>query len=180
MNVAALMKHNERHARWIAASFGFTRLQTWATVYIQGLGRLDIDLIERDAALVGTSKTNISLEIASMELSEVITLSHLWVLGAYELVRALNQQVNASIDGYSKVQKDLVLSTKHNFERIRMPLAKLEPASKWKSTDFSIAYPVLNASMGTAWHIANETVVTRRELSDKLLLLGCSLKEDQQ
>ena len=55
----------------------------------------------------------------------------------------LNQQVNASIDGYSKVQKDLVLYTKHNFERIRMPLAKLEPASKWKSTDFSIAYPVL-------------------------------------
>jgi hypothetical protein len=60
---------------------------------------------------------------------------------------------------------------KHRLERIRVPLAKMEPARRYP-TDERIAYPTINLERGIAWQIAEDTVVTRRELSDALLELA--------
>lgn len=60
---------------------------------------------------------------------------------------------------------------KHEIERLRIPLAKFEPARRF-ATDSPIAYPALmGRDLGVAWHLGPDTFVSRRELSDALLSL---------
>ena len=60
---------------------------------------------------------------------------------------------------------------KHRFERIRIPLAKMELARR-HPTDDPIAYPAINLELGVASQVAEDTFITRRELSDALLDLA--------
>jgi hypothetical protein len=109
----------------------------------------------------------------SLLLSDLLMYSRLWVLGAYELVRVIDQACtetpNIFKGHFHKEIKDL----KQCFARIRMPLAKLEPAKNHKNTDGPIAFPVLHGNLGVGWKVSPKTVITRQELSDQLLeLLG--------
>ena len=98
-----------------------------------------------------------------------LILSYLWVLGSYEYVRVLNQRKRKAPQIFWNNLPD-VLPLKRQFERVRIPLAKLEPASKYKKTDYAIAFPYFDIRRGRiGWIIAPDVMVTRRELSDKLL-----------
>ena len=60
-------------------------------------------------------------------------------------------------------------SLKKEFNRLRIPLAKMEPASAHKETDSHIAYPAINRQKGIAWQVAQNVYITRQELADRLL-----------
>ena len=138
-------------------------------VVLQGLGRLDTALTEADKIfLADFEKTRDSLE-ESLKLNERFTLSYLWVLGAYELVRTICQRIK---EKGSVVPEELAgefVSLKKEFNRLRVPVAKMEPASGHKNTDSHIAYPAINTAKGIAWQVAQDVFITRQDLADRLL-----------
>lgn len=85
----------QRNAQWVRASHAVGGNDTLImTITIQGLGRLDARLVGADTAyLRDYESTEASIDEA-IELTERSTLSYLWVLGAYEVVRALSQRAN--------------------------------------------------------------------------------------
>jgi hypothetical protein len=106
----------------------------------------------------------------SIAIHEHITLSYLWVLGAYEFIRTLCDRV--SVDDLEKTPaevREILLEVKRRFARVRMPLAKMEAASKHEDEDGPIAYPGMRHGVGVAWKLNANTLVPRRELSDALL-----------
>ena len=74
------------------------------------------------------------------ELSEFHTLSYLWVLGVYEIVRSIDEQIKKQgIIKDDNVKKE-IFDTKISFERIRIPLAKYQPARRYKDTDWETIF----------------------------------------
>ncbi len=61
--------------------------------------------------------------------------------------------------------RNILLEANRRFARVRVPLAKMEPASKFSGEDGPIAYPGLKRGSGVAWQLNPTTIVTRRELS---------------
>lgn len=96
-----------RYARWVNASHSLDHVLPGAATVIQGLGKLDAKLVRED-----TIFQELSVEVRgsveeSLKLTERFTLSHLWVLGAYEVVR----RRMGSREGWGQVlQKDGVRS----------------------------------------------------------------------
>jgi hypothetical protein len=43
-----------------------------------------------------------------------------------------------------------------------------------------MAYPIISRDFGLAWHVAQDTYISRRELSDQLLDFLADLKKRQQ
>lgn len=107
----------------------------------------------------------------SLRLTDRFTLSQLWVLGAYEMTRTIDKRVKKIPKLLTKRLGRRVLSTKKALARVRMPLAKFEPASAHCKTDFFVAHPAMHRELGISWRIAKRIFVPRRHLSDKLLAL---------
>lgn len=94
------------------------------------------------------------------EFDRLVTYAYLWVLGAYELTRALAQKTG---------NKDLI-ETKEKFARLRMPLAKPEASKKHADTDYAFPLPAINKdTLEPGWTLNPSLVVTRKELSDALI-----------
>ncbi|PWF74122.1 hypothetical protein CBX98_00240 [Vibrio sp. T9] len=155
-----------RNNRWVAASMVASKIETFMLIPLQGIGKLDSKLVVADNNFL--SKKELSPLFDGLD--EHITLSYLWVLGAYELVRTLEQSAR---DGniYLVQYKEDLKELKQMFARVRIPLAKFEAAGKHKRTDSNIAYPGYNTELGVAWQVTKETWISRRELSDGMLQL---------
>jgi hypothetical protein len=138
---------------------------------LQGLGRLDCQLISEDLRFVQLPPKAQNTINESARLTDRFTLSYLWVLGAYELVRTLDQRCDAHISVLGEKLTQRVRGLKHEIARLRIPLAKLEPAMNYP-TDSPIAYPAFSQDFGVAWQLAPDTFVSRRELSDAFLQLA--------
>jgi hypothetical protein len=152
----------ERLTRWITASLVLEPIEQMMMIPAQDLGRLDVQLIAMDAA----THADPSKEVY---YNERFGLSRFWVLGAYELVRTLDQRFRFSEDANASVNRDRSLALKREFERLRMPLAKFEPADKFPD-DSPIAYPAINSQTGAmAWQVAAGVFIERRVLADRLL-----------
>jgi hypothetical protein len=160
--------YDERMKRWVRASIRSARFEHFLTVHVQGLGRVDCNLIREDEQFRDLpDKQKQSIQV-SMLLTERFTLSHLWVLGAYEIVRTVHQRARRKALLNSDELRQLQ-SLKNSFARLRMPLAKLEAARNHKATDSPIAYASLHRDLGIAWQLTPTFFVTRRELSDSFL-----------
>ncbi|WP_105180524.1 MULTISPECIES: hypothetical protein [Pseudoalteromonas] len=157
---------NERRVRWINVSHVASQYDPFMVITIQGLGDLDSKLVVEDRKIVDTEK---SFDPTS-SLSVHFTNSYLWVLGAYEIVRCLSQHSRNSSSFFYQFKKEID-ELKMLFTRIRIPLAKFEPAGKFKLTDSDIAYPSLHHELGVSWQVAENVHINRFELSDKLLIL---------
>jgi hypothetical protein len=75
-------------------------------------------------------------------------------------------------DGKDRVPIEVVdrfQATKRQFARLRIPLAKMQPASGFAGEDNHIAYPGVDQEHGVAWQLNRSTVISRRELSDAFL-----------
>lgn len=155
-----------RLERWIDSSHRFGELEPFMMVTLQGLGKLDVKLVASDELILEGFKSSKadSIEFAN-DLTDHVTLSYLWILGAYEFIRTLDER----LAGHPFKQHSTPV--KHQFERIRMPLAKMEAARRFPG-DSPIAYPVLNRDHGAAWQVGPDTFITRRELSDATLTLA--------
>lgn len=132
---------------------------------VQQIGKLDVKLIFSG----NTFQSQESRESGFAELDEHMMFSYLWVLAAYEFVRAFSQRVREDSSLLPTQLGSELKEVKENFERVRIPLAKLEPAKRHQSTDSSIAWPVWNSRHGAAWAVTDEVIISRLELSEKLL-----------
>jgi len=95
------VRETNRFHRWVQSSRVLEKVEPFMLVVAQGLGRLDVKLIQDTQELIGLaliergSPMSISREEwenRSMSSTDHLTLSYLWVLGGYELVRAIEQR----------------------------------------------------------------------------------------
>lgn len=133
-------------------------------ITVQGLGKFDAKLMARDAAYLDLSEEKREQYAVSLDLTSRFTDSYLWVLGAYEVIRAMDQRCRAD----PKLVEDSahLRAAKHFFERVRIPLAKFESARRFSETDSTIAYPSISPDHGIAWQVADDVFISRMELSE--------------
>ena len=164
----------DRLTNWINCSLKLSKIDDFMVPILQGLGRLDVKLIDYEDKLLklepSNKKTEEEIIEDSIRLTDSFTYSYLWVLGAYELVRTINQKCRENSDLLGVDLNNKIKELKINFERIRIPLAKMEPAKRYKETDYRIAFPTIKVSGNRlAWRISENEYVVRKELSDDLL-----------
>jgi len=160
-----------RYAQWVRASNGLKVIAPGLPAFIQGLGKLDAQLVHQDAAFLALSQQQRECFDESINLTDRITMSRLWVFGAYEAVRTLSQRVRKNPRLVTTRLAARVSRTKKHFERVRVPLAKLEPANAHTATDFGEAVPALDRQLRVSWKVAKRVVVPRQKLSEDLLKL---------
>lgn len=128
----------------------------------------DLELIEIDADVGETMDGEYFLRAMNANPRR-FGLSRFWVLGAYELVRTIERQLRPAPGEQSSDIHVAAVELKRRFERLRIPLAKYEPARRHPE-DWPVAYPDLNkATALVGWWVAPEQFVSRRELADALL-----------
>lgn len=157
-----------RIQRWTDASFGLVKADQWLVIVLQGLGRLDVDLFNEMPTItanVDAQRTapNTVSEEQIVQFGRHIYQSFLWVLAAYEFVRTLDQICRADRTIYGNALSQDVNQFKRRIERLRIPLAKLEPADR-HPTDSPIAYPVWVPHKGVAWQLDPSTIIARVDL----------------
>ena len=164
--IVRMMEHfdGDRNVRWVKCTECINNTRIILKCNIQGLGRLDSSLIVDDNYLMNNKPFKVN---PFGDLSNHYTLSYLWVLGAYELVRTLYQY------SYSKDREKLNSNTvvldklKSEFAELRVPLAKHE--KKGNKAIKVIPFPAFTYEFGTSWLISSDRYISRRELSDKML-----------
>lgn len=166
--------NEDRFARWVQSSW-LKVGEPFMAVVLQGLGSLDCELIAQDDDMGRLSQEELATPPASNSLTKRVTLSYLWVLGAYEYVRTMDQKCSADSSLVGQAHTDRFRDLKLRMERLRIPLAKFERARK-HPTDSPIAYPAYVPGCGIAWGIAPGVVISRRELSDALLQLVSDIR----
>ncbi len=160
----------DRYTRWVNASYRAAFIETFIIMVVQGLGRLDIQLAAGDANFLRRPPDSPVIEDMAA-LTDRITTSYLWVLGGYELSRTICHRLRKDGRHSAEPYASKFKQVRESFNRLRVPLAKLEPAERWESTDSHIAYPAMQRESGdVAWHLAQDVFVTRQELADALLL----------
>jgi len=157
-----------RYNRWKRASLALLPFEPFLTQIVQQLGKIDASLYAKDGRYREIRARNNAIPGEWEELTESATLAYLWVLGAYEVIRTIDQRFS-ELGSHAAGQYGQSATVKHCFERVRIPLAKLEPAKRFKSTDTGFAYPALNASHGLGWQVAEGVVISRGELSTQFL-----------
>jgi len=170
----------DRLGKWIKISHQISYGNAVLAHTIQSLGSYDLELIERaDAIIPGfidyidTSNRGPRTVEENYLLDKLISLSRLWVLGAYEDLRTSHtfalEKARISTDEKFRVKAERIKNVKIIFERIRIPLAKHEPSKRHRETDSQLALPVIDKSLGLAWKINDNLVLSRRELADAFL-----------
>jgi hypothetical protein len=153
-----------RGHRWVRASHSLTRYEIFMVPTVQSLGRFDEALAAKDALYVA-GEGYLAADSDILNFNDHVTLSYLWVLGAYEVVRVIDQRERGNkTPGAAEINAVL-----RKFSRLRMPLAKFEAERRHQDTDAHIAYPALNAHCGVAWQVAEGTFISRGELADQFL-----------
>lgn len=89
-------------------------------------------------------------------------------MSAYEVVRTIDQKFGA-IGSAGANRKRASAELKRLFERLRIPLAKLEPAPRHRMTDYPFPRPGIQDDRGIAWEVAPGEVFSRSYLSDQFL-----------
>lgn len=169
---------DDRYQRWIDASSVSGAVEPFMVPLVQGLGRFDCHLIHEETRFAGLNTEQTSSARERTLLSDRVTLSYFWVLAAYELVRTLDQRWRIGATTLPDEFGSRVTTLKRRMERLRIPLVKLETARRFP-TDSPLGYPTISRDFGVAWHIAQDTYITRRELADQLLNFLADLKKHQ-
>lgn len=169
---------DDRYERWIDASSAAGAVETFMIPLVQGLGRFDCHLIREEARFAALNREESSSLREKSLLADRCTLSYFWILAAYELVRTLDQRWRTGATTLPDEFGSRVTALKRRMERLRIPFAKMETARRFP-IDGTLAYPTSSRDFGVAWHIAQDTYITRRELSDQLLDFLADLRKRQ-
>jgi hypothetical protein len=169
---------DDRYQRWIDSSSVSGAVEPFMVPLVQGLGRFDCHLIHEETRFAALNPEQSSSARERTLLSDRVTLSYFWVLTAYELVRTLDQRWRIGATTLPDEFGSRVTALKRRMERLRIPLVKLETARRFP-TDSPLGYPTISRDFGVAWHIAQDTYITRRELADQLLNFLADLKKHQ-
>lgn len=112
--------------RWRRASNEVLLLKPEAAGATSMLGRIDAALQQSDAKYLQWRLDLGHLTSSQWEeLHDSMATAHLWVLGAYELIRTLDELLRSRSDAASRELRQKSLAVKRQFERVRVPLAKL-------------------------------------------------------
>jgi len=169
---------DDRYQRWIDASSATSAVEPSMAHLIQGLGRFDCHCIHEETRFAALSQEQASSMRERALLTDRVTLSYFWVLAAYELVRTLDQRWRIGATTLPDEFGNRVTALKRRMERLRVPIVKLETTRRFP-TDNTLAYPTISRDFGVAWHVAQDSYVTRRELADQLLNFLADLKKHQ-
>ena len=159
--IAATVLHDiEPHLAWI---FGV-------------LSSIDQDLYRRDQRHKELLRMGADAKLSEwLGIGDAIALSYLWVLAAYEAIRTIDQRL-AELGPAATSRRRASADLKHKFERLRIPLAKLEPSKRNLTTDYSFPRPGFEDNRGIAWEVAPGESVSRSYLSDEFLSLLEAMK----
>jgi len=141
---------------------------------LEGIAALDEQLIQTEEGFDPVTDDSVApfAGILAFEFIQWHTFqSYLWVLAGYEFIRTVDQKIRKNPKCTSPQTASLVTSVKRHFERVRVPLAKLEAAKKHSATDRAIAYPLFDLNNGVAWTLNEHECIYRRDLSESLLIL---------
>lgn len=168
---------SELQRRWVAASFAIGKIGHdpfggHPAYQIQSLGRLDGRLRDEDKEIGELFDKNDEHE-PSWALSDYLSVSRLWVLDGYELIRTLRGCLRAKLwQPPDAVTGDLA-RVEGLFKRVRIPLAKFEPAFRTvqAAPGDIVPEPVFVRGHGAGWNIGDSSpdIVARQELADSLL-----------
>ena len=107
-------------------------------------------------------------EAELLDSNEHMTLSYLWVLGAFELIRTLEEKHRKDRTSPKALRRALK-ATLEFLSEIRVPLAKIKPDKKhWKS-GWPVAFPGFVQGIGVGWRLSTTVWVSRQELGDAVL-----------
>lgn len=151
----------ERYSLWVSVSLSWARNDPeWVTVTrIQGLGIIDAELYD-----INRYDVEEVLENNLTVYDHVNIKSYLWILGAYELLRMMDQRIRETPEIADENATTYINQAKKEFERIRVPLAKLEKARRFHD-DFAV--PKLGADEEElGWQINENEIIYYRYLSD--------------
>ncbi len=170
----------DRQASWMDSAFVFMKVEALLHREVQALGELDIELLGEFPKI----KINSKLEEDLRRKRRYLLLSKLWVLGAYELIRFLND-INKKRNFLNENTKTKLKEALAIFTRVRVPLAKFQKSGNDKTLYDGIADSFFDSNKGVAWkvysHEKNELkkeIFCRNELGDLLLDLLKEMKKD--
>jgi hypothetical protein len=168
-----------RYEEWVKRSFRFIRdpdRDQGLPHHIQLLGIVDADLRGiRKKDLIDASGRQTEDENGILIQERALIYAHLWVLGAYEFIRMIAQRINEDPKLVEASSIPVINETKLLFTRIRIPLAKLEPASKHGDTDYAVPLPGIGPK-GIGWRLNETLIVYQEELSDAFLRMLSSIR----
>ncbi|KVF67065.1 hypothetical protein WJ15_05125 [Burkholderia cepacia] len=154
----------ERLAQWGIPMILVQNVNKWMYEVLKGLARLDAKLVEEDRWVARLPEHSQRTVEDYDRLNDHFTMSQLWVMGAYELIRTFRQQLDKNEHPQLAMYRALVA----NFAKVRVPLAKLEAAKKFKG-GHSIARPGFAVGKGVGWVVSDDEFIRREELADELI-----------
>lgn len=174
--------NNDRHKEWLSNTGGISQIDMILLNDALGLGDLDSELVREFPEL----KINSNLEEDQIRVFRHITISRLWVLGAYELIRTINEITSRK---KNEINPEVIRKIKDNlrlFGKIRVPLVKLEKEGQHGQLFSGVASKrELDEFKGLGWRIVskgkkNLEVETfyRKDLGDSLLDLFKTLNKN--
>ena len=160
----------ERYEDWVRVSHKWIRNPTTdlgLPHHIQTLGIEDAEL--RDIRQPDVFRENgdpIEDEYGILHVERYQIRAHLWVLGAYEVIRMLSERVRKNPELSVPDAVEYIHETKKRFERVRIPIAKLEPSRRHKATDYPVAIARIGPK-GIGWQVSESAIIYQKELSDE-------------
>ena len=157
------------HSRWLIASTAALLIKPEVYGTARMLGKIDVELHDKNTEFRELRNDVASITPSQWEkIHDSAALSHLWILGAFELVRTLNQSLHAETSLPREVT-ERCRELKHQSERVRMPLAKVEAPNRHHQTDCGVAYLALSATHGLGWKVTDNDFISRDQLGIELL-----------
>lgn len=172
MNIITISpEYASRQLRWLVGAYKLAAHHGGFAHTLTGLGRLDCALRSFDRCYYDFINGGAKVGEPSDVLIDFPCLSGLWTMGMYEVLRTLSQKLRKDANlGKIHPAADDVRLLRIKFERVRMPLAKFEPALK-----FPTDYDYLSQSVGGpgcwGWVVADRTVIYRNDFADAVLEL---------
>ena len=125
------------HKSWVNTSWSLAGIFPPIMLVVQQLGELDIQLRGIDKIIEHYAEKQ--QDPPGININSHLAQSYLWVLGTYEIARTVAQHSESNPILFSKSDKTKVVELKHHFARLRVPLAKFEPANKHKKNRLLIS-----------------------------------------
>ncbi len=160
-----------RYSEWINSSFGMQYIEMLLLSEVQGLGILDVELLEELLQL----KIGLQLPEDLSRIARYIVLSKLWIIGAYEIIR-LVEKITKNKDVFKEKINKIFREALTLFTRIRVPLAKFEKRGKKEILYSGIANSFIDPVKGVGWKIyehhkkeLKEEIFYRKDFGDIFL-----------
>lgn len=163
---------NNRYSEWIENSFAVRFIDLLLVGNVQGIGLLDTELINEFPKI----KVNFQSEEDRIKKLRYITLSELWIMGAYELIR-LMRDIILNNDMFLKETKTELKKVLNTFAEVRIPLVKFQERRNNRLYS-GITQPKFDSVKGIGWEIiisnkegVNTKVIYRNDLGNNFLEL---------